>query len=97
MIVTLVVLIPLLIITVFIYYKLSPQNADTRKVKTYNLSTIVAAIALSIVLVLRVRASMIDGSDAARWPYIALIFSSGIIVGTIFVSGNIRNLVIFRK
>ncbi len=68
-----------------------------KKVKKYNLSTVVVAILLSIVFALRVRASMIQGSDAAWWPYIACIFSPAVMVGVIFISGILRNLIIFRN
>ena len=97
MIMTLIVLIPLLIISLLAFFKLSPQSSDPKKVKIYNLNTIVVAILLGIVFALRVRASMINGSDAAWWPIIAFTFSPAILIGTIFISGILRNLIIFRS
>ena len=97
MIITLIVLIPLLIFSLFVFFKLSPKNLDSKKIKIYNLSTIIVAILVSLVFVLRVRSSMIDGSDAVWWPIIAFTFSPVAIIGTFLVSGILRNFIIFRN
>lgn len=97
MIISCIVLIPLLITSLWVFFKNPPRNSDSKKVKIYNLSTIVVAIFLSIIFSLRVRASMINGNDAAWWPYIAFTFSPVVIIGTIFISGILRNFIIFRN
>jgi hypothetical protein len=96
MITTLIVLIPLLIISLLFFFKLPPKNIALKKIKMYNLSTIVVAILLSVAFSLRVRTIMINGSDAAWWPIIAFTLSLAVLAGTISISGILRNLIIFR-
>jgi len=83
--------------SLLVFFKLSPQTADLQKVKRYNLLTIVMAILLSILFSLKVRASMIDGRDAAWWPILAVTFSPAVMIVTIFVSGILRNFIVFRN
>jgi steroid 5-alpha reductase family enzyme len=94
---SLAVLIPLLVICLILFLKLLPQNADMQKIKSYNLGTILVAILLSVIFAVRVRASMINGSDEAWWPVIGIIFAPVIMIETIFVSGLIRNFIVFRN
>ena len=95
MIIPRIVLIPLLIISLLAFFKLSPQNPNPKKVKIYNLSTIMVAILLSIIYTAKVMAYMVGSS--IWWPYIVFICSSTIMIGTIFISGIIRNFIIFRN
>ena len=97
MITALIVLIPLLMISLFFFFKLPPKCADPKKIKIYNLVTLAVAISLSVMFSLRVRVIMINGPDAAWWPLIAFTFSLAVLAGTISISGLLRNLLIFRN
>ena len=96
MILAYIVLIPLLIIMLWGFFKTSPK-INSNNIKIYNSVTIILAIALSIAYSLKLRSSMINGSDFSWWPVLSFMFSLAISIGTIFVSGIIRNLLIFKN
>lgn len=96
MILAYIVLIPLLIIMLWGFFKTSPK-INSNNIKIYNSVTIILAIALSIAYSLKLRSSMINGSDFGWWPVLSFMFSLAISIGIIFVSGIIRNLLIFRN
>jgi len=97
MILAYIILIPLLIASLWIFFKLSPKQINTHNVKMYNFGTIALAIVLSIAYILKLRASMINGSDFGWWPVLSFMFSLAISIGIIFISGIIRNFIIFRN
>ena len=96
MIVAFIVLIPLLIIMIWGFFRTSPK-INSNNIKIYNSVTIISAIALSIAYSLKLRFSMINSSDFGWWPVLSFMFSLSMSIGIIFVSGIIRNLLIFRN
>lgn len=96
MILAYIILIPLLIVLLWAFFKTSPK-ANSKFIKIYNTCTIISAIVLSIIYSLKLRSSMIDGSDFGWWPVLSFLFSLAISIAVIFVSGILRNLLIFRN
>jgi hypothetical protein len=97
MIIAYLILIPLLIFSLWLFFKYTPKTITTKKIKIYNYSTLALAVIASITYSLILRASMINGSDYGWWPVLAFIFSLVISIAIIFLSAIIRNLVIFRN
>ncbi|MFC1709951.1 hypothetical protein ACFL2J_07855 [Candidatus Omnitrophota bacterium] len=97
MILCYVIFIPLLIISLLLFFKFSPKHIEPNKIKIYNFSTIAFTVVLCIVFSLKIKASMMDGSDVGWWPVLAFIFSLIVSIATIFVSGIIRNFIVFKK
>jgi hypothetical protein len=96
MIIAYLVLIPLLLISLWLFFKYTPKRADARKVKLYNNSTLALAVIISVIQSLKLRASMIHGSDAGWWPVLAFVFSLMISIAIIILSAVIRNFIVFR-
>lgn len=90
-------LIPLLIICLWIFFKSSPKQINPSKIKLYNFGTIILAIAVSVAYSLKLRTAMINDSDFPWWPVLSFMFSLLISVGIIFTLGILRNLLIFRN
>ncbi len=91
------ILIPSLFLLLWLFFKLSPKKSNPKTVVKYNLFTIVIAVALSVAYSFYLRASMINGSDFGWWPVLSFIFSLVITIGTLIVSGILRNFLIFRQ
>ena len=96
MILAYIVLIPLLIIILWGFFKTSPR-INSNNIKIYNFATIILAIALSIAYSLKLKSSMIGSSDFGWWPVLSFIVSLAISIGIIFMSGIVRNLLIFKN
>lgn len=97
MLIAYLVLIPLLLILLWIFFKYTPKRADARKIKLYNYGTLALTVIVSVIHSLILRASMIDGSDYGWWPLLAFVFSLMISTGIIVLSAVIRNFIIFRN
>ena len=96
MIMAYLVLIPILLLALWLFFKSSPKENNSKKILGYNLFTIFLAVALSVFYSLRLRASMIDGSDFGWWPVLSFLASLVIMTGVLILSGLLRNLLIFR-
>lgn len=97
MILAYLIFIPLFIFSLWAFFKSSPKQKHPYKIKIYNIGTIVVAICLCAGYSLKLRASMIDGSDFGWWPVLVFIFSLVISIGTFIVSGMLRNFIIFKN
>ena len=97
MIIVYLVLIPLLLISLWIFFKYNPKRADAKKVKIYNNGTLALAVIVSVIQSFILRASMIHGSDSGWWPVLAFIFSLMTSSGIIILSAVIRNFILFRN
>ena len=97
MILAYLILIPLLTFSLWAFFKSSPKQINSNKIKIYNLGTIAVAISLCLSYAFKLRASMINGSDFGWWPVLTFIFSLVIIISTIFLSGILRNFVFFKN
>ena len=91
------ILIPLFIFSLWAFFKSSPKQIIPYKIKIYNFGTIAVAICLCASYALKLRASMINGSDFGWWPVLVFVFSLVISIGTIFVSGILRNFIFFEN
>jgi len=92
-----IILIPLFIASLWLFFKTSPKQINSKSIKIYNLGAITLAIFLSFIYTFTLRASMINGSDFGWWPVLSFIFSLIISISVLFVAGIIRNFIIFRN
>jgi len=91
MILAYLILIPLLFVSLWVFFKSSP------KTKIYNLVACLLAIVFSGGYSLKLRTVMINTIDFAWWPVLASIFSLFISISTLLVAGIIQNFILFKN
>ena len=97
MILALIVLLPILVLSLWWFYKLSPRDAEQRLVWLYNTAVLVVGALICAGLTLRLQAMLADTPDRAWWPVLSAIFSLLVLPLWLAVCGVIRNLLVFRS
>ena len=97
MILALIVLLPILVLSLWWFYKLSPGDAEKRLVRLYNMAVLVAGVVICTGISLKLRAMLADTPDRAWWPVLSAIFSLLVLPLWIAVCGVVRNLLVFRS
>ena len=97
MILALIVLLPILVLSLWWFYKLSPKDAEKRLVRLYNMAVLVAGVVICTGISLKLRGMLADSPDRAWWPVLSAIVSLLVLPLWIAVSGVVRNLLVFRS
>jgi len=97
MILALIVLLPILVLSLWWFYKLSPRDVEERHLRFYNTAVLVVGVLICTGLALGFRAMLADSSDRAWWPVLSAIFSLLVLPLWLAVCGVVRNLLVFRS
>ena len=97
MILALIVLLPILVMSLWWFYKLSPGDAEKRLVRLYNIAVLVIGVLICTGLTIRLQAMLADTPDRAWWPVLSAIFSLLVLPLWLAAFGGIRNLLVFRE
>jgi hypothetical protein len=97
MILALIVLLPILVLSLWWFYRLSPRRAEQRLVWLYNAAVLVVGVLICAGLTVRLQTTLADTMDRAWWPVLSAIFSLLVLPLWIAVCGIVRNLLVFRS
>ena len=97
MILALIILVPLIIITLRIYFKSTPKHIDKRTSTIYN--SVIFTISLIACLIVCLYTYFTTGQsiDRAWWPILAALGSLSVFPIVLIIGGLFRNFIIFRK
>jgi NADH:ubiquinone oxidoreductase subunit 4 (subunit M) len=96
MLLSLLILAPLLILSLWLYFRRTPKTARRRALVAYDATVLLGAVVLSSRTALHLHRAMSAGPDRAWWPALAILASLGIAVVFLLVGGIVRNHLIFR-
>ncbi len=96
MILALIVLVPILLLSIWAFFKFSPKVEGRRGVLLFNLSVLVVGLLLCAFLTLKVYASMGNGPDRAWWPVLSALGSLVVFPMVLLLGGLVRNRLVFR-
>lgn len=97
MILTFIIVVPILGIMLWIFFRTSPATNNAQRLRLVNAFIVVLAILGSIAVTLWVRFSMAGTGDAPWWPVISFLYCAVLAPSVIVLGGLIRNFVIFRS
>ena len=97
MVLAVIVLLPVLVLSVWGFYKLSPGDGERRVVRLYNTAVVVAGVLFCTAVSLKFRTELADTPDRAWWPAFSMIFSLLALPLWLAVWGGARNLLLFRS
>lgn len=96
MIVIYLLLLPLFILSTFLFFKLSPHSHRQNIVHLYNFVTLFIVVIVCFCWGIILRIDMSRGTDFGWWPVITFIYSLVIATVVFAISGAIRNFIIFK-
>lgn len=86
-------LLPLLVISFWVFWRLSPPRPNPAPLRWFNLAAIVASLAIGIAVALGVRETMAASSDHAAWPLVAAFYLLAAVPACLTVGGGLRRLI----
>lgn len=89
-------LMPMLALSFWVFWRLSPQREDCAPLRRFNLAAIAGALLLGALLVWYVRSNMLAGSDRATWPLVAAFYLAGAIPIYLALAGLLRKKLFSR-
>ncbi|MFC1809196.1 hypothetical protein ACFL3D_03635 [Candidatus Omnitrophota bacterium] len=99
MIIALVILIPLCILALWVFFHFSPRTvaAKQRIIKVYNITVLVMSIVLCALFSYNTYSNMIDTTDREWWPILSTLGSLFIFSTVLLISATIRSFIFQRK
>ena len=97
MIVVLLVLVPIVSVVVWAFFRLSPSGAQSRMVLCFNVGALVIALALAAGWSVRTYLVMSPTVDAPWWPVISVLGALTIIPVVLGLAAAIRSFVLCRR
>lgn len=95
MVFSLIVLLPILAVSLWWFWTLSPRDAEQRRVRLYNIGVLIAGVLICAGLTLKLQAMLADTPDRAWWPVLSAIFSLLVLPLWLAACGVVRNLLVF--
>ncbi len=93
MIVAMIVLVPVLVIVLWAFFKYSPSAAEHESVVMFNTISIILALASAGGYTFYVYVTMSRGPDAPWWPYVAAVFSMALVALLLGISAFVRRMI----
>jgi len=96
MILALVVLVPALLLSLWLFLRLSPKDADKTRVTLCNAGVLVIGVLICGALTFKLHSTLADTTDRAWWPILSALGSLVAFSLCLAVGGVVRNLLLFR-
>ena len=86
-------LLPLMLLAVWVFWRLSPPRPDPTSVRVFNIGAIVLGLALAGAIAFYVRHSMAGSKDHGMWPVVSVYYIMAVVPLWLAIAGGIRRLV----
>ena len=96
MIVALIILLPLLGVVVWAFFRFTPGHADRKKVLRFNRWSMALALFLAVAWSVRTYLVMTPGVDSGWWPVISALGALIIVPLVLAVAAILRAFVLYR-
>lgn len=93
---SMIFLVPVLLITVWLFFCFSPKRPDPRPVFRFNIGVFVVGLLVCAVWTIWIRAQLVTGPDVAWWPVMAVLGSLAVFPVILLAGALVRNFMVFR-
>ena len=97
MIVALLILVPLVAVVAWAFFRFSPPHGDQKAIGRFNIASLLVALLLAAAWSVRTYVVMSLTVDSAWWPVISVLGALVIIPLVLTVAAVVRNVVLFRR
>ena len=86
-------MIPLLVLAVWVFWRLTPPRPETGPVRAFNAAAVVLALVLAGGIAWYVQGSMAGGTDRGMWPVVTAYYVMAVVPPWLAVAGVLRRLI----
>ncbi|MDT3737587.1 MAG: hypothetical protein ROZ00_15265 [Denitratisoma sp.] len=86
-------MIPLLVLAIWVFWRLSPPRPDPASMRAYNIAVSVLALLLAGGIAWYVRGSMAASADHGMWPVVTAYYVMAVVPLWLAIAGGIRRLI----
>lgn len=97
MIMALLILVPVVGVTAWAFFRFSPAHAERRRVLQFNVVSVIVALAIAGAWTVRTYLVMSPTVDSAWWPVISVLGALVAIPLVLVLAAILRNLLVFRR
>jgi hypothetical protein len=97
MVLSLIILVPFSLISIWLYFKSSPKHIEKQTGHIYNFIIVVLSLLACLAVGLYTYYSTGQSADRAWWPILAFLGSLFVLPIVLILGGLIRNFILFRK
>lgn len=97
MILAFAILLPVLAVSLWAYFRFRPAGAEAHKLRTCDVFVVGCTVVLCIAITVYLRNEMVSGPDSAWWPVVAAIYWLVIFPISLMVGGIIRYAIFSRS
>lgn len=97
MIMALLILVPVVGVTAWAFFRFSPAHAERRRVLQFNVVSVIVALAIAGAWTVRTYLVMSPTVDSAWWPVISVLGALVAIPLVLVLAAILRNFLVFRR
>ncbi len=97
MMLSMIFLVPVLLITTWLFFRFSPKRSDPRPVYRFNIGVLVIGLLVCAVWSVWIRVQLVQGPDQAWWPVLAVLGSLAVFPLILLAGALVRNFLVFRS
>jgi hypothetical protein len=86
-------MIPLLVLAIWVFWRLSPPRPEPMAVRVFNIGAIASSILLAAAVGFYVRQSMAGGTDRGMWPVVTAYYVMAVVPLWLALAAGLRRLV----
>jgi steroid 5-alpha reductase family enzyme len=94
---TLLVMVPVVAIVGWAFFRFSPPHGDGKAVLRFNVASLIVALVLGVAWGVRTYVVMSSTVDSPWWPIISALGALVIVPFVLGVAAVVRNVVLFRR
>jgi len=97
MVAALLILVPVVAVVVWAFFRFSPIHADRKRVLLFNVASLIVALAIAAAWTVRTYLVMSPTVDSAWWPVISVLGALVVIPLVLALAAIVRNVILFRR
>jgi hypothetical protein len=90
------IFVPVLLLSLWLFLRLSPKNADKKRVTLCNAGVLAVGVLICVALTLKLHSTLADTTDRAWWPILSALGSLVAFSLCLAVGGVVRHLLLIR-
>ena len=97
MVAALLILVPVVAVVAWAFFRFSPDHAERKRVLVFNVASLIVALAIAAAWTVRTYLAMSPTVDSAWWPVISVLGALVVIPLVLALAAIVRHFLVFRR